>query len=176
MTSRGERRKERFSARRCPGEEEERNNAASTLTRRVENGGGVECRIDPVVVLLPSPLRRQLSDGAELRSVRLASAQQTILQFHLFVATHGSTEDIRSKANEELKAWITAQDKLCKSPPNSIKERIKVLNLIKFMWKLSNQDKWNKSFDKLVKYHSIHNNCVVPFNVPHLGEWVNNQR
>jgi hypothetical protein len=36
--------------------------------------------------------------------------------------------------------------------------------------------KWNKSFDELVKYHSIHNNCAVPRNVLHLGEWVNNQR
>jgi len=25
-------------------------------------------------------------------------------------------------------------------------------------------------------YCSIHNNCNVPHNVPHLGEWVNNQR
>jgi hypothetical protein len=27
-----------------------------------------------------------------------------------------------------------------------------------------------------VKYCSIHNNCNVPRNVPHLGEWINNQR
>jgi hypothetical protein len=27
-----------------------------------------------------------------------------------------------------------------------------------------------------VKYRSIHNNCNVPRKVPHIGEWVNNQR
>lgn len=95
-----------------------------------------------------------------------------LFQFHLFVATHGGTEGIRSKANKDLKAWITEQEKLCKSPPDPIK----VLNLIKFRWKNSHRDKWNKSFDELVKYHSIHNNCNVPCNVPHLGEWVNNKR
>jgi len=99
-----------------------------------------------------------------------------LFQFHLFVATHGGTEGIRSTANKDLKAWITEQDKLRKSHPDRMKKRIKVLNLIKFPWKNCHQDKWNKAFDELVKYHSIHNNCNVPRNVTHLGEWVNNQR
>ncbi len=41
-----------------------------------------------------------------------------LFQFHLFVATHSGTEDIRSKANEDLKAWIMEQEKLGKSPPD----------------------------------------------------------
>ena len=99
-----------------------------------------------------------------------------LFQFHLLVATHGGTEDIRSKANEDLKAWIMEQEKLQKSPPDPTGMRIKVLDLIKFPWKNRHQDKWDKAFDELVKYHSIHNNCNVPRFVPHLGEWVNNQR
>ena len=99
-----------------------------------------------------------------------------LFQFHLFVATHGGTEDIRSKANKDLKAWIMEQEKLRKSSPDPTDMRIKVLDLIKFPWKNCHQDKWNKAFDELVKYHSIHNNCNVPRFVPHLGEWVNNQR
>jgi hypothetical protein len=54
--------------------------------------------------------------------------------------------------------------------------QIKVLDLIKFTWKNCHQDKWDKAFDELVKYHSIHINCNIPRYVPHLGEWVNNQR
>ncbi len=101
-----------------------------------------------------------------------------LFQFHLFVATHGGTEDIRSKAINNLKEWIMEQEKLCKSPPppGPMDMQIKVLDHIKFQWKPSHRDKWNKAYDELVKYHSIHNNCNVPCNVPHLGEWVNNQR
>ncbi len=64
-----------------------------------------------------------------------------LFQFHLFVATHGGTEGIRSKANNDLKAWIVEQEKLRKSPPDPMKERIKVLNLIKFPWKNCHRDK-----------------------------------
>jgi hypothetical protein len=94
-----------------------------------------------------------------------------LFQFHLSLDTHGGTEDIRSKANKDLKAWIMEQEKLQKSPPDPTDMRIKVLDLIK-----CHQDKWDKAFDKLAKYHSIHNNCNIPLYVPHLGEWVNNQR
>jgi hypothetical protein len=41
-----------------------------------------------------------------------------LFQFHLFIATHGGTEVIRSKANKDLKAWIMEQEKLQKSPPD----------------------------------------------------------
>ncbi len=34
----------------------------------------------------------------------------------------------------------------------------------------------HQQYEELGKYRSIHNNCNVPCNVPHLGEWVNNQR
>jgi hypothetical protein len=101
------------------------------------------------------------------------------LFLHLFIATHGGTEDIRSKANNKLKAWIMEQqEKLRKSPPPPGPKdmRIKVLEHINFPWKPSHRDKWNKAYDELVKYYSIHNSCNVPRNVPHLGEWVNNQR
>ena len=57
-----------------------------------------------------------------------------LFQFHLFVATHGGTEDIRSKANKDLKAWIMEQEKLRKSTPDPTDMRIKVLDLIKFPW------------------------------------------
>jgi hypothetical protein len=99
-------------------------------------------------------------------------------QFHLFVATHGGTEDIRSKANNKLKAWIMEQEKRCKAPPplGPKDMRIKVLDHINFPWKPSHRDKWNKAYDELVKYYSIHNSCKVPRKVPQLGEWVNNQR
>jgi hypothetical protein len=51
-----------------------------------------------------------------------------------------------------------------------------VLDHVNFPWKLPLEVKWNQRYEELVKYHSIHNNCNVPRNVPHLGEWVNNQR
>jgi hypothetical protein len=103
-------------------------------------------------------------------------------QFHLFVTTNGGTEDIRSKADKDLKAWIIEQDEMHKShpPPDptdmQLREQIRGLDHIKFPWKDSHQDKWNKAYDELAKYHSIHNNCSVPCNIPHLGEWVNNLR
>ncbi len=71
----------------------------------------------------------------------------SLFQFHLFVATkNGGTEDIRSKANKDLKAWSVDQDNMCQSHPPldptdmQLHEQIKVLDHIKFRRKESHQD------------------------------------
>jgi hypothetical protein len=51
-----------------------------------------------------------------------------------------------------------------------------VLNPVNFTWRLPQEVKWNQQYEELVKYHSIHDNCNVSCNIPHLAEWVNNQR
>ena len=55
-------------------------------------------------------------------------------------------------------------------------DEMMVLNHVNFAWRLPQEVKWNQRYEGLVKYCSIHNNCNIPCNVPHLGEWVNNQR
>jgi hypothetical protein len=55
-----------------------------------------------------------------------------LLQFHLFAATNGGTEDIRSKADEDLKAWIIEQDNLHKSPPPPGHTDMQLVERIKF--------------------------------------------
>jgi hypothetical protein len=74
------------------------------------------------------------------------------------------------------------QDKMCQSPPPpgpmdmQLHEQIKVLDRIKFPWKDTYQDRWNKAYDDLVKCRSIHSNSNVSWHITHLGKWVYNQR
>ncbi len=70
-----------------------------------------------------------------------------LFKFLLFVAMNSCTEDIRSKANKGLKAWIIEQDKMRQFLPHldpmdmQLHEQIKVLDHIKFPWKDFHQDK-----------------------------------
>jgi hypothetical protein len=71
----------------------------------------------------------------------------SLFKYLLFVAMNSCTEDIRSKTDKDLKAWIMEQDKMHQSLPHldptdmQLHEQIKVLDHIKFLWKDSHQDK-----------------------------------
>jgi hypothetical protein len=60
-----------------------------------------------------------------------------LFMYLLFIATNGCTDDIRSKADKDLKAWIMEQNTMRQSLPHlsptdmQLHERIKVLDHIK---------------------------------------------
>jgi hypothetical protein len=101
-----------------------------------------------------------------------------LFKYLLFVANNaGMMENIWSEPDKNLKAWMRKQNKeflrlmICQTS-----NKMMVLNHVNLPWRLPQEVKWNQRYEELVKYRSIHNNCNVPCNVPHLGEWVNNQR
>ena len=97
-----------------------------------------------------------------------------LLKYLLFVANNADMmENIWSEPDKDLKAWMRKQNKEFLQLTSA---KMMVLNHVNFPWKLPQEVKWNQRYEELMKYHSIHNNCNVPHNVPHLGEWVNNQR
>lgn len=58
-------------------------------------------------------------------------------------------------------------------------ERIQALKDIGFSFDSSRKRSWNKRFDDLCLYRSLHGDCLVPLNydeIPGLGVWVRNQR
>jgi hypothetical protein len=97
-----------------------------------------------------------------------------LFKYLLFAANNaGMMENIWCEPDKDLKAWMRKQNEEFLQMTSA---KMMVLNHVNFPWKLPQEVKWNQRCEELVKYHSIHNNCSVPRNVPHLGEWVNNQR
>jgi hypothetical protein len=96
-----------------------------------------------------------------------------LFKYLLFVAKNAGTKNIWSEADKDLNAWMR---KLDKGVLQLTSDEMMVLNHVNFPWRLPQEVKWNQQYEELVKYCSNHNNCNVPHNVPHLGEWVNNQR
>ena len=101
-----------------------------------------------------------------------------LFKYLLFVAKNGGTKNIWSETDKDLKAWMVKQNKefLRLMSCQTLDDNMMVLNHVNFPWRLPLEVKWNQRYEELVKYHSIHNSCNVPRNVPHLGDWVNNQR
>ena len=96
-----------------------------------------------------------------------------LFKYLLFVAKDAGRKNIWSEADKDLMAWMR---KLDKGVLRLTSDEMMVLNHVNFPWRLPQEVKWNQQYEELVKYCSVHNNCNVPHNVPHLGEWVNNQR
>jgi hypothetical protein len=97
-----------------------------------------------------------------------------LFKYLLFVANNaGMMENIWAEPDKDLKTWMRKQNKEFLQLTFA---KMMVLNHVNFPWKLPQEVKWNQQYEELVKYHSIHNNCNVPRNVPHLGEWAKNQR
>jgi hypothetical protein len=101
-----------------------------------------------------------------------------LFKYLLFVAKNAGTKNIWSDADKDLKAWMRKQNKefLQLMTCQTSDDKMMVLNHVDFPWRLPLEVKWNQRYEELVKYHSVHNNCNVPRNVPHLGDWVNSQR
>ena len=78
-----------------------------------------------------------------------------------------------------LKSWVRTQRKL--QPTNSIyKERIDLLNSIKFNWESDFQknakENWDKMFNQLQKFYVNNGHIDIKIHSSDLGRWINQQR
>jgi len=99
-----------------------------------------------------------------------------------FILVMGNDND-KMQATGDLQRWIDFQNncrKKQKKDPEVVThltpDRITVLNKVKFPWRLSYDERWDKHFDELVAFKNKHGNCRVPRGVPGLGEWVSTTR
>jgi len=107
-----------------------------------------------------------------------------LYRYLVFVTANDGTDNIRSKADDQLKAWITEQDKLRQKQKTQVgnskltTERIMVLDKVQFPWRLDNAERWTRNYNELVKFHAVHHHCNVPRKgeLSSLGQWVNQQR
>jgi hypothetical protein len=113
-----------------------------------------------------------LSDNANKSDANDFNA--SLFKYLLFVTINAGTENIWSKANKELKAWMRKQNKL-QSMACQTSDRIKVLNHVNFQWRIPQEVKWNLHYEELVEFHAANGHCSVHWTC-HLGEWVKNQR
>ena len=134
----------------------------------------------PSIPITMDVITQQMKSVALLGNANKSDANdfnEGLFKYLLFVAKNAGTENIWSEADKDLKAWMRKQNKeFLRLMTCQTSDKMMVLNHVNFPWRLPQEVKWNQRYEELVKYRSIHNNCNLPRNVPHLGEWVNNQR
>ena len=83
----------------------------------------------------------------------------------------------RYPENLALGIWCAKQRQAYKKN-NLAQDQIKRLDDLGFVWDPYTYE-WNKNYDALVDFKSIHAHCNVPYNYPEnpgLGRWCNRQR
>lgn len=83
------------------------------------------------------------------------------------------------KKYKELATWVRNQRDAKKQNRPIMADRVKRLDEIGFVWRITTEDAWEKDYEALVAFKQEHGHCNVPQKVGHLrrlGKWVNTQR
>ena len=97
-----------------------------------------------------------------------------LFQYLLFAGINAGTENIWSKAGEELKAWTRKVNRKFQLI-TQISGKIMVLNHVNHPWIMPQEVKWNMHHGELVEFHAANSHCNV-HQTCRLDKWVKNQR
>eukprot|EP00546_Thalassionema_frauenfeldii_P014664 CAMPEP_0178929028 /NCGR_PEP_ID=MMETSP0786-20121207/20299_1 /TAXON_ID=186022 /ORGANISM="Thalassionema frauenfeldii, Strain CCMP 1798" /LENGTH=432 /DNA_ID=CAMNT_0020605093 /DNA_START=153 /DNA_END=1451 /DNA_ORIENTATION=+ len=107
--------------------------------------------------------------------VRRYNWNSKIEELRAFYEKNGHTL-VSFRDNADLAKWCSQLRSSRKNGRHRFtEEELKCLANIGFVWDLDAY-KWNKAFEELCTFRSIHGHCCVPTSHPTLGNWVRNQK